>query len=229
MKLHNPAPGRKITSPYGPRRHPITGELGRMHNGIDYGGQFPVLSAGPGVVRSEGYNSSAGNWVVIDHGFVHTAYYHGATRTHLKPGQRVNTGDFIYTSGTTGSSTGNHLHFEVRTGPTGFWKTAVDPQPYLNGNAAVTVLPVSGRADRATWRAWQNDLQAKGLYKGRIDGIPGPMTYRAIQGWAGVKQDGVIGPITRRAVQTKLKIKVDGVWGRETWSTIQRKLNDGSL
>ena len=229
MRLSSPAPGRRITSPYGPRRHPITGELGKMHRGIDYGGRFQVLCAGHGVVAREGFDRGAGNWVVIDHGSVHTVYYHGATRTALKKGQRVQTGDVVFMSGSTGASTGDHLHFEVRTGPRGVWLSDVDPTPYLNGNAAVTVLPVSGRADRATWRALQVWLQGEGYYKGRVDGVPGPMTYRALQAWAGVKQDGIIGPDTRRAVQFKLGVKVDGVWGRETWSTLQRKLNEGTL
>ena len=233
MKLSNPAPGRPITSPYGPRRHPITGELGRKHRGIDYGGRFNVLAAGPGVVWKISYNGNkrtgGGHVVIIDHGEIHTVYYHGAHRTPLRVGDRVNTGDFLYLSGSTGASTGDHLHFEVRRGPRGAWGTDVDPTPYLNGNAAVAKLPVTGRPDRASWRAWQTDLQAKKLYLGRIDGIPGPITHRAIQGWAGVRQDGVLGPITRRAVQQKLGVKVDGVWGRETWSTIQRKLNEGSM
>jgi murein DD-endopeptidase MepM/ murein hydrolase activator NlpD len=229
MRLSSPAPGRRITSPYGPRRHPITGQLGKMHRGIDYGGRFEVLSAGHGVVAREGFDRGAGNWVVIDHGSVHTVYYHGAERTRLKRGDRVQAGDFIFYAGSTGASTGDHLHFEVRTGPGGVWLSDVDPTPYLNGNAAVSVLPVSGRADRATWRAWQTWLQKLDYYKGRIDGVPGPMTYRAIQAWAGVTQDGIIGPVTRKAVQRELGVKADGLWGRETWSTLQRKLNEGTL
>jgi hypothetical protein len=192
-----------------------------------------VLAAGPGVVSKISYNgnktSGGGHVVIIDHGQIHTVYYHGATRTNLKVGDRVNTGDFIYMSGSTGASTGNHLHFEVRTGPRGVWGSDVDPTPYLNGNAAVVALPVTGQPDRATWRAWQTYLQAKGFYTGRIDGIPGPMTHRAIQRWAGVPQTGTLDTHTRRVVQHKLGVRIDGVWGRETWSTIQRKLNEGSM
>ena len=229
MRLSSPAPGRRITSPYGPRRHPITGQLGKMHRGIDYGGRFEVLSAGHGVVAREGYNSGAGNWVVIDHGQVQTAYFHGATRTGLKKGQRVQAGDVVFMSGSTGMSTGDHLHFEVRTGRSGLWGSDVDPTPYLNGKAAVTVLPVSGRADRATWRAWQTWLQKLDYYKGRVDGVPGPMTFRAFQAWVSVAEDGLLGPVTRKAVQRELNVKADGLWGRETWSTIQRKLNEDTL
>jgi peptidoglycan hydrolase-like protein with peptidoglycan-binding domain len=105
----------------------------------------------------------------------------------------------------------------------------VDPIPYLNGNAAVPSLPVSGRSDKASWRAWQTWLQDKGFSPGRIDGIPGPITYRAIQHWAGVPRTGHINDVTLRAVQAKLGVKQDAIWGRDTWSTLQRKLNDGSL
>jgi murein DD-endopeptidase len=170
---------------------------------------------------------SAGNNVTIDHGEVHTSYFHGAQRSKLKVGDRVQAGDFIFTAGTTGASTGNHLHFEVRRRRA--QATAVDPMPYLNGNAAVPVLPVSGRPESASWKAWQTWLQDLGYYKARVDGIPGPYTYKAIQDWVGVPQTGTLNPVTRRAVQRELGVTVDGVWGRETWSRLQQKLNAGTL
>jgi len=232
MKLSSPWPDGYQINPnggYGMRRHPISGRIAK-HRGVDVGGKYPVTAAGPGVISHIGWSPTGGGHVVgINHGKIYTYYYHGAHRTNLKKNQRVNTGDFIYTSGTTGSSTGNHLHFEVRTGKLGQWGTDTDPTPYLNGNVAVPVVKVSGRLDKATWTAWQNDLQAKGLYKGRIDGIPGPMTYRAIQGWAGVTADGIIGPVTRKAVQRKLGVLDDGLWGRLTITALQRALNSGGL
>jgi hypothetical protein len=212
---------------YGMRRHPITGRQAK-HRGVDVAGVFPVTSAGPGVVVHIGWNATGGGHVVIiDHGEVHTVYYHGKHRTPLKVGERVQAGTFIYTSGTTGASTGNHLHFEVRKRKA--WGTDVDPTPYLNGNAAVVKLPVNGRGDRATWRAWQTWLQELGYYQGRVDGVAGPMTHRAIQAWVGTPQTGRLDVVTRMAVQKELNVTVDGVWGRETWSTIQRKLNEGSM
>ncbi len=238
MKLFEPWPaGSRISSPFGVRKHPITGRQIK-HTGVDVPGSFPVVSAGPGVVVHVGADwasqgatgrrrQSAGNNVTIDHGEVHTSYFHGQKRSLLRVGDRVQAGDHIFTSGTTGASTGNHLHFEVRR--TRAQSSAVDPIPYLNGNAAVPSLPVSGRADRASWRAWQTWLQDKGFYEGRVDGIPGQITYRAIQHWAGVPRTGYINDVTVRAVQAKLGVKQDGVWGRDTWSTLQRKLNDGSL
>jgi peptidoglycan hydrolase-like protein with peptidoglycan-binding domain len=107
--------------------------------------------------------------------------------------------------------------------------SAVDPVPYLNGNAAAPVLPVSGRADKHTWKQWQTWLQDQRFYDGRVDGIPGSMTYRAIQRWTGTPQTGKLDVVTRKAVQKRIGVTADGIWGRETWMTIQRKLNEGSL
>lgn len=230
MRLVKPWPDGFTVNPngkYGMRKHPITGRQAK-HRGLDVAGTFPVTSAGPGVVAHVGWSPKGGGHVVIiDHGEVHTAYYHGAQATKLRVGQRVESGTFIYTSGTTGSSTGVHLHFEVRKRKT--WGTDVDPTPYLNGNAAASTLKVSGRPDKASWRQWQTWLQEQRFYDGRVDGIPGPMTYRAIQSWVGTPRTGQLDVVTRRAVQKRIGVTVDGVWGRDTWSTIQRKLNEGSL
>ena len=232
MRLSKPWPDGYAINPngkYGMRWHPITGRQTK-HRGIDVAGSFPVTSAAPGVVVHVGWSpKGGGHTVVIDHGEVHTAYYHGAHATKLRVGERVEAGTFIYTSGTTGASTGVHLHFEVRRGPRGAWGTDVDPTPYLNGNAAASALKVSGRADRATWKQWQTWLQQERFYGGRVDGVAGSMTYKAIQAWVGTPQTGKLDLPTRKAVQARIGVTADGVWGRGTWSTIQRKLNEGSL
>ena len=232
MKLQKPWPDGYTINPngkYGMRRHPITGRQTK-HRGLDVAGSFPVTSAGPGVLAHVGWSpKGGGHTVIIDHGEVHTAYYHGAHATKLRVGERVEAGTFIYTSGTTGASTGVHLHFEVRRGPRGAWGSDVDPTPYLNGNAAASALKVSGREDRATWKQWQTWLQEQKFYAGRVDGVAGSMTYKAIQVWVGTPQTGKLDLPTRKAVQTRIGVTADGVWGRGTWSTIQRKLNEGSL
>ena len=232
MKLQKPWPDGYAINPngkYGMRKHPITGRQTK-HRGIDVAGSFPVTSAAPGVVVHVGWSpKGGGHTVLIDHGEVHTAYYHGAHVTKLRVGERVEAGTFIYTSGTTGASTGVHLHFEVRRGPRGAWGSDVDPTPYLNGNAAASALKVSGREDRATWKQWQTWLQQERFYAGRVDGVAGSMTYKAIQVWVGTPQTGKLDLPTRKAVQTRIGVTADGVWGRGTWSTIQRKLTEGSL
>tara|TARA_R110002167_G_scaffold6653_2_gene31207 strand:- start:3741 stop:4499 length:759 start_codon:yes stop_codon:yes gene_type:complete len=248
MKLVCPAPGQKITSPYGPRIHPISRQVGKMHRGIDYGGQFNVVSAGDGIVTKVSYNGNkrtgGGHVVIIKHANnLFTVYYHGRDRTKLKVGDRVIAGQFVYVAGTTGASTGNHLHFEVRNGSRGQWGTNVDPNLHFAGNGgkvkdvakAVSApqpakLRCNGRLNRGTWKALQAALKPHG-YAGILDGRPGKLTYKALQKAVGANPDGVMGRNTRKAVQEHLKKKgfyrsaIDGIWGRGTISALQLCLN----
>lgn len=235
MKLQNPWPSdRTINSGsyYGTRKNPVTGQI-KKHRGVDVGGTFPVTAAGDGIVKKVSYNGNkrtgGGHVVIIEHGpRLYTVYYHGREATKLKVGQRVKAGDFIYTSGSTGASTGAHLHFEVRTGIGGAWGTDVDPVPYLQGQIAPKPSGVSGRLDKATWMQWQTFLKSHG-YAGRIDGVPGAMTYGAIQQWSGAPKTGRLDVATKKAVQAKLGLTQDGVWGRMTISELQRRLNSGTM
>lgn len=116
-----------ITSPYGPRTHPIFGDV-RMHTGIDIGAPygFPVVAADDGTVLFVGAMSGYGNVVVIDHGNgLATAYNHLAGFT-VGQGQSVSRGSQIATNGCSGYCTGPHVHFEVRVNG-----SPVDPMPYL--------------------------------------------------------------------------------------------------
>jgi murein DD-endopeptidase len=216
-----------------------------MHTGIDYGGVFDVVAAGDGVVSAIGANMNRsfgfGHWVRIDHGGGYFTFYaHGATRTGLRRGQRVRTGDRIFTAGSTGAATGPHLHFELRKGRNGVQGTHVDPTPYFQASPAPSKpLRVNGRENRATWREWQAQLKARWGYRGLVDGIPGNLTHQAIQrsirdhGYRG-PIGGNLGPNSRRGVQQKLANqgyyggRIDGAWGPLTWSGIQRCLNDGA-
>jgi hypothetical protein len=196
MKLINPAPNRKVTSPYGPRTHPITGQKGKMHHGIDFGGSFKVLAAGDGIVEHVGYSAKGGgNVVIIKHASnLYTVYYHGKDASKFKAGDRIKAGEVVYISGTTGASTGNHLHFEVRRSLK--WGDSVDPNIYINNdkpevkgsiggpeNAARFQygLKVDGKLGKSTWKAWQNALKENFDYRGIVDGVPGKMTWTAIQ------------------------------------------------
>ena len=109
-----------ITSDFGPR-------WGRMHEGLDIAapGGTPIRAAKAGTIVLAAYTGGYGNYTCIDHGGgLSTCYAHqsGFARTSGSVSQGTVTG-YV---GTTGSSTGNHLHFEVRVNG-----TAVDPMGYL--------------------------------------------------------------------------------------------------
>lgn len=238
-RLSNPAPNQKMRSGFGWRVHPITKKR-TFHRGIDYGGVFDVLVAGEGKVvhvspdwaslsKQQKARQTGGNVVIIQHASdCYTAYFHGAYKSPLKVGQRVVPGDVIYRSGSTGLSTGDHLHFEVRTSQSA---GHVDPIPYLNANSTPTAshntVKVTGRLNNETWKAWQEVLRDHG-YTGIIDGKPGPMTHRAIQHSVGTPMTGVLDEATRKAVQKHVGAKPDGNWGPVTVSAIQRALNAGT-
>jgi len=114
--MRTPIDGARISSNFGPRRHPILG-YSRMHRGTDFAAPTgtPIYAAGDGVIEFIGRNSGYGNYVRIrHHGSLKTAYGHmnGFARG-LGQGDRVRQGDVIGYVGSTGLSTGPHLHYEV--------------------------------------------------------------------------------------------------------------------
>ena len=125
-----PVGSARISSTFGPRTHPVTGEVGKVHTGVDFavpqGTNIHAADSGT-VIVAEWYNGY-GNCVIIDHGGgMWTLYGHireGGLK--VKVGDSVSKGDVIAESGSTGRSTGPHLHFEVRIDG-----KAVDPMPYL--------------------------------------------------------------------------------------------------
>lgn len=118
---------RTITSLFGYRIHPITGES-KLHNGIDIAAPIgtSIVAAESGTVILSAYSSTAGNWIIIDHGKgIVTVYMHN-TSNLVSAGTRVNKGQHIANMGSTGTSTGSHLHFAVRLNG-----TYVNPMTYL--------------------------------------------------------------------------------------------------
>lgn len=99
------------------------------HNGIDLAAPYgtPVYAAAGGVVSLSGWYGEYGRCVIINHpDGSKTLYAHNSSLT-VSPGQTVKQGQKIANVGSTGNSTGNHLHFEIRTND-GF----LDPLVYLN-------------------------------------------------------------------------------------------------
>lgn len=124
--LIRPVPGR-ITSRFGPRLHPILGNI-RMHTGTDFAtprGQ-PIKAAASGRVILAGPYGGYGNAVVIDHGGGMTTLYAHQSKLKVSYGEQVSAGEIIGYAGSTGLATGPNLHFEVRING-----VPVDPEGYL--------------------------------------------------------------------------------------------------
>ena len=120
-----PLPGYyRLSSLFGYRIHPITGEA-HSHTGIDIPapGNTPILACKSGQVVTSAYHYSYGNYVFIDHGNGNSTLYAHMSSRAVSEGDMVTQGQTIGYVGTTGSSTGNHLHLEVRDN-----YTRVDPE-----------------------------------------------------------------------------------------------------
>jgi murein DD-endopeptidase MepM/ murein hydrolase activator NlpD len=117
-----------VTSPFGNRTSPFSGIM-KFHEGIDIAAQTgtPVMSPADGVVIRAGFSTGYGNLVEISHGYgIRTIYAHNS-RLNVKEGQRVKRGEVICYVGDTGTSTGPHLHYEVRLN-----SLPVNPVRYMN-------------------------------------------------------------------------------------------------
>lgn len=120
-----------ITSLAGDRVHPVTGKPNN-HLGIDVRADYgtPIKAARGGVVLISTYHWSYGNYVVVDHGNGDSTLYAHMSSRSVKVGQVVTQGQKLGEIGSTGSSTGNHLHFEVKVGYVR--RDPVDYYPGLN-------------------------------------------------------------------------------------------------
>ena len=110
--------GGVVTSPYGMRRHPITGVY-KLHDGTDFraGCGTPIRAAAAGTIIEQYYNGGYGNRVILNNGIkrgasVVTTYNH-LSRYAKSRGAHVSRGEVIGYVGSTGYSTGCHLHFMV--------------------------------------------------------------------------------------------------------------------
>lgn len=110
-----PVDARRITSPFGYRRHPIT-DVVQFHRGIDFAAprSAPVRAAADGVVTRIGFDTLLGTYVVLQHRGGFETYYAHLAKTLVTLNEAVGSGTIIGRVGSTGLTTGPHLHFEVR-------------------------------------------------------------------------------------------------------------------
>ena len=142
-------------SRFGWRTHPFGGY--KHHNGVDLSGyqDMPLYATKDGKITLATYNSSAGNYIILDHDdgtksvYMHMGEAVGtypnkdqeeekkryASRWLVKVGQKVRQGEQVGHMGSTGCSTGTHLHFGVQkkghNDPDS--GSYVDPMLYIGG------------------------------------------------------------------------------------------------
>lgn len=117
-----------MASPFGEKKYTVSGTSGwrvhptegivKFHYGTDVyvnGNDLSVYAVQEGTIEEIKYNDGWGNTILINHGNFTTRYAHlSEFESGLEKGDKVKQGQKIGTEGTTGTSTGNHLHFELR-------------------------------------------------------------------------------------------------------------------
>jgi murein DD-endopeptidase MepM/ murein hydrolase activator NlpD len=108
-----PTKGR-LTSGYGYRIHPVTGER-KLHHGLDIANEkwTPIYAPADGVIKYVRKGPHFGNYVAIDHLNTFLTRYGHLAKIVVKPGQHIRRYEVIAYMGNTGRSTGTHLHYEI--------------------------------------------------------------------------------------------------------------------
>lgn len=104
-----------VSSEFGIRSNPFSGEGYEVHEGIDFvGEQGDIIAAtGDGVVTKAGINGGYGNSVTLDHSYGYETLYAHMSELKVKAGDRVKRGQIIGHVGSTGRSSGPHLHYSL--------------------------------------------------------------------------------------------------------------------
>ena len=114
--MKTPINGARLSSPFGMRKHPISG-FNKMHQGTDFAAPIgtPIMASGSGTVTRAKWCGGGGNCIKIKHNSTYeTIYAHMKSFAKgIKAGKKVRQGQIIGYVGSTGISTGPHLHYEV--------------------------------------------------------------------------------------------------------------------
>ncbi len=128
--FHRPLHSRYwLSSPYGWRDSPFSTGKRTFHSGVDMASSSgtPIYAALDGKVVAAGFNSTYGNYVIIEHHSGYRSLYGHMSKIACRKGNFVYTSTVIGYVGSTGMSTGPHLHFTVyKNGKT------VNPMTLLN-------------------------------------------------------------------------------------------------
>lgn len=130
FSMSYPLDAYSITSEFGYRKGPISGEAG-IHTGLDMAAAYgtAIHAAADGKVVDAAWDNSYGNYVKLLHDNNTVSIYAHCSKLCVSSGDTVEEGEKIAEVGSTGASTGNHLHFEVRKD-----NIRINPEYLLNEN-----------------------------------------------------------------------------------------------
>ncbi len=116
--LRAPVKFTRVSSPFGLRRHPLSGKV-QQHNGIDFAAPegTPIRALSHGVIEKADFSMGNGYYIKIKHDEIYqTQYLHMLDFAEdVKPGREIRQGEIIGYVGSTGNSTGPHVCLR-------FWK-----------------------------------------------------------------------------------------------------------
>lgn len=174
----------KVTSPFGPRIHPISGKM-HNHTGIDVAGKIgdPVVSKAGGRVTIVGKDRTYGKYIEVDHGGGMKTRYAHLSKHDVSVNDLVSAGQKIGEIGQTGSATGPHLHYEVfKNGQ------LVNPQDYPDIEASkLAQVPVneekqiSEKIGPVPKKTAESNVKKVSVIQQKTNVINGGTTYQVAQ------------------------------------------------
>jgi murein DD-endopeptidase MepM/ murein hydrolase activator NlpD len=104
----------ELSSPFGYRIHPLTGER-KFHQGIDLRTTVreEIRSIQEGWVLHAGWAGGYGHMVEVLHPGRRFSRYAHLSQVKVKVGEKIKTGTVVGLAGDSGQTTGIHLHFEL--------------------------------------------------------------------------------------------------------------------
>ena len=128
LDIVQPVADAVLTSPFGARTHPVTGQQSSFHKGIDLAAEqgSAVHALTDSNVRTATQSDSYGNYVILQHPDGVCSLYAHCAQLLVNSGDYVQAGQTIATVGDTGTATGPHLHLEL-------WRAGklLNPEDYI--------------------------------------------------------------------------------------------------
>ncbi len=155
----NNIPGSKVTQEFG--ANPNNGyNKAEGHRGIDFGAPSGTNIPSPidGSVTLNNYEADGfGNYIKIkDNNNMTHIFGHMRSRSSLAIGNKVSVGDSVGLIGSTGTSTGPHLHYEIRDAnsksynPSDYFSSnGISYGPYENTNPTIMNLGENGKGENS--------------------------------------------------------------------------------